>query len=118
MNVNTMRQITIVAQASLEGALCANLREWGAPSYSVTASLNGVSLGCHEGEQQGRHIRIETIVSAETAEAILQGLQRDHFKDCSVVYFVSDIVSPFRVAESCKQQSPREEAWGDFLITL
>jgi hypothetical protein len=117
-----MREITIVAQASLETSLCANLREWGAPGYSVMESLNGASLGCHEGEALGRHIRIETLVGEETAEAILHGLQRDYFKDCSVVYFVSDIVASSQeehnAGKPLKEELPREQAWGDYLITL
>jgi hypothetical protein len=122
MNVKKMREITIVAQASLEAPLCAHLREWGASGYSVAESLSGALLGCHAGEAQGRHIRVETIVDEDIAEAILRGLQRDYFKDCSIVYFVSDLVTP--LPEGCTMTRPshpqglREEAWGDYIITL
>jgi hypothetical protein len=122
MNTNQLREITIVAPASLEAELCGRLREWRVPSYSVIESLNNPSRACHSGEIEGTHIQIIALVRSEIAAEVLQGLQSDFFSEPSLVYFVSDAAGPSG-ATTQRLQTPgkqvlMEEKWGDYLITL
>jgi hypothetical protein len=117
-----MRAITIIAATSLKEQLCKRLKEWGACNWSVQESINSGSRGCHSGDSVGSHVRIEAIVENHVADQILTGLQAEFFQDCSVVFFVSDVFirpgkDPRRDSDPGAKRT-REEAWGDYLITL
>lgn len=120
--MSKMRSVTILVDVSLEKTICEKLRAWGAVSYIVTESrISGPALPRQESHEIKR-VRIEAIVSEDVASRIIQGLQAESFNDCSLSFFVSEVLtlagtSTIAYSQERKQAS-REERWGDYLITV
>lgn len=122
MTESKMRAITIVAKASLDPLLSARLREWGAAEYSIVRSRDP-HVGAHAAHGEGqRYSRIEAIVSDETAQTIASRLAVEFSVDSSVVCFVSDLsaqaTSRYVNGSERQGQAPREQPWGDYLVTI
>jgi len=119
MNISKMRSVTVLVDASLERTLCEKLRNWGATSHVVTESR--IAAPGRENHETKR-VRIEVIVCEEVASRIIQGLQDESFSDGSLSFFVTEVLTrPGSGTLNHPQQpkrAPREEKWGDYLITM
>lgn len=122
MTESKVRAITIVAKASLDQVLSTRLREWGVREYSLARSLDIGTGSDVVGGDEHRYSRIEAIVSGETAHTIARRLATEFCADSSVVCFVSDIPAQDAggyVSGVARQgQVPREQPWGDYLVTI
>lgn len=83
--------LTIVAEAILEPRLLRELRTCGATGWTTTVARGEGSRSRRVGDLDGGNIRIETLVSHETAEQIMQRLADDYFTHYAIVAWIADV---------------------------
>lgn len=97
--ITTERQLlTVVAEAVLRRRLLDDLRRLGATGYSISTTDGSGTGGRHTSDWEGPHVRIETIVRDEVADAILAHLVEHYFTNYAVVAWSSTV----RVARPAK----------------
>lgn len=86
-----VRLVTIVAEAVLEASILALLREHGVSGYTITDARGQGSRGRRTGEIPGENVRIETLVSADTAKTLMHEVAERWFEDYAVVAWIGDV---------------------------
>jgi nitrogen regulatory protein P-II 2 len=86
----TGRQIvTIIAEAAVESRLIRDVKALGARGYSVGHVRGEGTTGRHLQDLNGPSVRLETIVTDEVADAILEHLAAEYFGRFAVVAWIS-----------------------------
>lgn len=98
MNTSERQLVTIVAEAVLKRRLLDDLRRLGARGYSLSTTDGSGTGGRHTPDWEGPHVRIETIVREDVAEAILEHLCQHYFTHYAVVAWLTSV----RVARPAK----------------
>ncbi len=80
------RLVTVVAEAVLQERLLADLRAWGVEGLTVSRA-EGDPFGSRVGDVEGGFVRIECIVAAATADAVLDGLEAAYLERYKVVAY-------------------------------
>jgi len=81
--------VTIVAEAAVETRLIDDIKRLGAKGYSVGRVRGEGTNDQHLQDLSGPSVRLEAIVSAPVADAILQHLATAYFGRFAVVAWVS-----------------------------
>jgi|688.fasta_scaffold782581_1 nitrogen regulatory protein P-II 2 len=98
MTTTERQLVTIVAESVLRRRLLDDLRQLGATGYSISSTDGSGTGGRNTSDWEGPHIRIETIVRDDVAEAILAHLVEHYFSNYAVVAWASTV----RVARPAK----------------
>lgn len=93
MTVHTspLKLVTIAGEAVLAEHLPAELRALGATGWTMTDARGEGSRGMRSGQIRGDDFRLETVVSPEVADRILERLATHYFPDYALVAWVSDV---------------------------
>jgi nitrogen regulatory protein P-II 2 len=91
MHVHPLKLVTIIAEPVLEARITDELRKLGATGFNVVEGRGQGSRQLHATEVPGVNVRIETIVSPETAEVIVAHLAKQYFDAYAVIAYVSDV---------------------------
>jgi len=91
------RLVTVIAEAVLEERLVADLRRWGVTGLTLVRA-EGDPHGSRVGDVAGAFLRIESVVSGEVAERVLEGLERAYLPRFKVVAYDH----PVRVVRGAK----------------
>jgi nitrogen regulatory protein P-II 2 len=83
--------LTIVAEAGLEGRLVSLVHQSGAKGHTISTSHGEGPRGERFGDMTGGNIRLETVVSPEVMEVILDLLEKDYFPHYAVSAWVADV---------------------------
>lgn len=86
-----MRKVTIIAERVLRDDLIALVKEKGSTGWTLTMVEGEGSRGIRASEWEGRNVQLDTLVSAEVAEAIMDEVGERYFKDWSVIVYVADV---------------------------
>ena len=86
-----MKLVTVVTEGLLRDQVAALLRRCGASGYTVTRAEGEGSRGVRARDWEGPNQRLETIVTAPVAEAILHALSDSYFENYAVVAWVTDV---------------------------
>lgn len=87
-----VKLVTIVAESVLEDHLIKDIKQLGARGYTLTEVQGEGAHGIREsGLAEGRNIRIETLVSAETADQIMARLVEHYFQDYAIIAYMQDV---------------------------
>jgi nitrogen regulatory protein PII len=87
-----VKLVTIIAEAVLAEELHDLLRGIGASGYTQTEASGEGSRGLRSSTVlDGENIRLETLVSAETAERLMEKLARDYFSNYAVIAWVTEV---------------------------
>ena len=86
--------ITIVAEAVVERRLIDDVKKCGAKGYSLSHVTGEGVTGRHTLDLNGPSVRIESVVTDEVAERILEMLARNYFERFAVIAWLT----PARVA--------------------
>lgn len=81
--------VTIVAEAVVEARLIDDVKRLGAHGYSVGHVRGEGRTSSHLQDLNGPSVRLEAVVTAEVADAILAHLAAEYFDRYSVVAWVS-----------------------------
>lgn len=90
MHTTTLKIVTIVTERILEDRLVRALDELGAKGYTLTEARGKGSRGVRASEWEGPDTRIETLVSAQVADAIVARIAEEYFEHYAVIVYVQD----------------------------
>jgi len=85
-----LKLVTIVTERILEDRLLRTLTELGATGYTLTQATGRGSRGVRASEWEGPDTKIEALVSAEVAEAIVDHVADAFFEHYAVIVYVQD----------------------------
>jgi nitrogen regulatory protein P-II 2 len=90
MNLVVCKLVTIIAEDELEDRMVNDVRLAGARGYTV-AKVKGSGLHrLRSSAWEGENILLETLVSAEVANRILERLASKYFDEFGVTVFITD----------------------------
>lgn len=87
----TVTCVVVVAEAVLEPGLLADLEHCGARGWTITASRGHGPRNRRVSEVEGGNIRIETLVSPETAARIWERLEDRYFQHYAITAWQYDV---------------------------
>ncbi len=87
----TLRKVTIIAERVLRDDLIALIKERGARGWTLTMVEGEGSRGIRASEWEGRNVQIDTLVSPEVADVIMDEVGARYFKDWSVIVYAADV---------------------------
>ena len=91
MDTVTLKLLTIIAEALLEDTLVREIKQLGARGYTVSSVRGEGTRGVRASEWEGYNVKIETLVSDETANRILEHLVANYFTLYAVVAYVENV---------------------------
>lgn len=91
MQTTHVKLATLIAERVLEGRLIREIRTSGAKGFTRSHVHGEGSRGRRVGDVEGANVRLECLVSSETADRILASLSERYFKDYAIVAFVEDV---------------------------
>ncbi len=91
MNTTPLKMVVIVAEPVLELRLIAELRQLGATGCSVVDGRGEGSRHGHATDLPGANVRIETIVSPEVADQVMEHVSREYFSHYSFIAYLVDV---------------------------
>ena len=91
MHTHPFKLVTIIAEPVLESRLTAELRQLGATGWTVVEGRGEGSRGIHAAEIPGVNIRIDSIVTPDVAERVVQHMATHYFAEYEVIAYVSDV---------------------------
>lgn len=90
MQMVRLKLVTIIAETILEDRLRRELKQLGARGYTIGAARGEGTRGLRAIDWEGQSVRIETLVSAETAERIMAHLAQQYFAAYAVIAYSVD----------------------------
>jgi len=91
MQTTPLKLVTVVAETVLEERLTRELMELGSTGFTVTPSHGRGSRGLRTGDIPGESVRIEAVVAAGVADAIIQRLSQRYFPDYAVIAWLTNV---------------------------
>lgn len=98
MDTVNRQLVTIVAEAAVERRLIADVKACGAKGYSLSHVAGEGVTGQRALDLSGPSVRLETVVTDEVADAIIEMLARQYFDRYAVVAWMH----PVRVARPAR----------------
>lgn len=86
-----MTKLTVVSESLLREELLKLMRQAGAKGFTITQADGEGSRGVRATEWEGPNTRIETIVSAQVADDIIDQLANSYFEDYAVIAWMTDV---------------------------
>jgi len=86
----TLKLVTIVAERILEDRLLRKIVELGAKGYTLTQAAGKGSRGVRASEWEGPDTKIETLVSEDVAQKIVDHVADTFFEHYAVIVYVQD----------------------------
>ncbi len=86
-----LKKVTIVAERILRDELLDLLKRHGATGWSIALVEGQGSRGVHASDWEGRNVHIDTLVSAEMAEAIMEEISARFFEDWAIIVYSADV---------------------------
>jgi nitrogen regulatory protein PII len=86
-----MKRVTVVAEALVAERLEADMLKLGATGYTTTEADGRGSRGVRASEWEGKNIKVETVVSPEVADKILECLADHYFAHFAVIAYAHDV---------------------------
>lgn len=91
MDTHELTLVTLVAESMMEERLTREIMELGATGYTVSEIRGKGSRGIRTGDIPGQGIRIETLVSPEVADALLERAAESWFPHYAVVVWEATV---------------------------
>ena len=86
-----LRKVTVIAERVLRDDLLELLKRHGATGWTLTAVEGEGSRGIRASEWEGRSVQIDTLVSPQAADAIMEDIGLTYFSDWSVIVYSADV---------------------------
>lgn len=91
MNRSARKLLTIVAESGLENRLVAMIAGAGAKGHTVSTAHGQGPRDQRAGDISGGNIRIESVVTDEVLDIIVEKLQSDYFPHYAVSSWISEV---------------------------
>ncbi|NJR42017.1 MAG: transcriptional regulator [Akkermansiaceae bacterium] len=86
-----LRKVTIIAERVLRDDLLDLLKKHGASGWTLTAVEGEGSRGIRASEWEGRNVQIDTLVSPEIADRMMDAIGIKYFADWSIIVYAADV---------------------------
>jgi nitrogen regulatory protein P-II 2 len=86
-----LRKVTIIAERVLRDDLLRLLKRHGSTGWTLCSVEGEGSRGIRASEWEGSSVQIDTLVSSETADAIMGEIGQQYFEDWSVIVYSADV---------------------------
>ena len=86
-----LRKVTVICERLLRPDILKLLKKHGATGWTITAVEGEGSRGMRASDFEGRNSQIDTIVSHETADAIMADIAENYFADWAIITYASDV---------------------------
>ena len=86
-----LAKITIVSERLLKDDLIHLIKEAGATGFTLSSVKGEGSRGVRAGDWEGLNVMLETLVSQETADQILDTLNQRFMENFAVVAWVTEV---------------------------
>jgi nitrogen regulatory protein PII len=86
-----LQKVTIIAERVLREELLALLKRHGAKGWTLASVEGEGSRGIRASEWEGFNVQIDTLVSDEIAESIMEEIGRRYFKDWSIIVYAAPV---------------------------
>ena len=90
MPTTRLKLVTIVTERILEDRLTRKLVELGATGYTLTQATGRGSRGVRASEWEGPDTKIESLVSPDVAQAVVEHVAGAYFEHYAVIVYVQD----------------------------
>ena len=84
--------VTIVIEHALESGLIRDLHKLGVKGHTVTAAQGSGPHGRRAGEIDGGNVKLETVVSPEIREKIIDHLEENYLDKYACVVWSADVM--------------------------
>lgn len=91
MNTISLKLVTIIAERILRDHIIEDIQSQGAKGYTLTDVSGEGSRGVRASEWEGRNIKIEAVVSAQVADAIVEHVAQNYFQHHAVIVYTQDV---------------------------
>jgi len=91
MQTVTLKLVTIVGEEILGDLVIADIQQLGVRGYTRTAVIGEGSRHLRASEVPGENVKIETVVSPELAEKIVEHIAHKFFSHFAVLVYVTDV---------------------------
>lgn len=86
-----MKLVTVVTEGLLKEKVIALLKRHACTGFTITRTDGEGSRGVRASDWEGPNLKIESIVSVETGEAIVEDLAEKYFDNYSLVAWLTDV---------------------------
>jgi len=86
-----LRKVSIIAERVLRDDLLALLRESGATGWTLASVEGEGSRGIRASEWEGSNVQIDTLVSIDVADALMEEIAARYFADWSLIVYSTDV---------------------------
>ncbi len=86
-----LKKVTIVTERLLRDQILDVLRKHGATGWSISLVEGEGSRGNRTSDFEGRNSQIDTIVSPEVADAIMEDIAENYFTNWAIITYSSDV---------------------------
>lgn len=83
--------VTVITESLFKDKIIDILKEKGATGHSMTNVQGEGSRGSRAADWEGPNIKIESVVSAEVADAILEAVSGGYFENHSIVAWTTEV---------------------------
>lgn len=83
--------VTIISERILRDDLIELIRECGSKGHTITSVVGDGSRGIRASDFEGRNVKIETIVNASVADAIVDRVSGQYLEDYAVIIYTSKV---------------------------
>jgi len=91
MNTVPLKLVTIIAERFLKDRLIEIIQDHQAKGFTITDVSGEGSRGVRASEWEGHNIKIETVVSAEVADKIVESVAERYFQHHAVIVYTQDV---------------------------
>ena len=86
-----MKLVTIITEGLLKEKVIALLKRHACTGFTVSRTDGEGSRGVRASDWEGPNLKIESIVSLETADTIVEELSEKYFENYSLIAWITDI---------------------------
>jgi nitrogen regulatory protein P-II 2 len=91
MELSALKKLTVIAEALLRDRLVNDLKAQGVRGYSLSRVEGEGTRHFHASDFEGDNVQIESIVSPDIAEKVLEHLKSHYFEDFSIIAYTQDV---------------------------
>ncbi len=91
MHTVDLKLVTVITERLLRDRIVDELRNCGAKGFTVSDVSGEGSRGVRASEWEGQNLRIESVVSPEVADRVVERIADDFFENYAVIVYLQDV---------------------------
>ena len=91
MHTVALKLVTVITERLLRDRIVDELRKCGAKGFTVSDVSGEGSRGVRASEWEGQNLRIESVVSPDVADHVVERIADDFFENYAVIVYLQDV---------------------------